>query len=340
MKVTALWVYPIKGLRAIPLTSATLTPQGIAHDRTFVLCHRKADGSLDKLQLAGHPECALFGQEIVDGTIHVRYHAPETPIVPRSPLHDETLAIPLTPDTAGLDREDVNVHMSMVRAYKMGSKYDEWFTACFGFDTVLLYIGDQKRPILGTFSPKAAQPQKGWLSSVASYVTGSNREEDWLTFADCAPYLIATEASLRNVKTRLESGEVDMVKFRPNIVVDGETQWDEDYWSELSLNGGAGFTLSKLCGRCTSVNVDYDTGRPAAGESGTVLKKLTADRRVDEGHKYSPVFGRYAFLTDGVNLSSIALGDEVNVTKRSEQRPVWDWPMKDPAAARFYEQRV
>jgi uncharacterized protein YcbX len=236
----------------------------------------------------------------------------------------------------------------MASAFKMGSHYDDWFSACFGFETVLLYIGNARRPVLGTFSPKAqqqaSQPQKGWLSSLTSYVIGSataQEEPDWLTFTDCAPFLVATEASLENVNARLDA-PIPMVKFRPNIILDGETAWDEDFWAELSLSGGPKLALTKLCNRCTSVNVNYATGRPAKGDEGAVLKKLMADRRVDPGNKYSPTFGRYGFLTgrDGheEDVTLVRIGDEVNVTGRLEERPAWDWPMKDPKEARFYGQ--
>lgn len=310
-----------------------------------MLLKRTSSGELEKIQLAHYPQCALFAQEIKDGVIQVKYLTPEQPIVPKDALQDETLEVPLEPRIEELEKEEVNVHQSMVNAYRMGKRFDDWFTACFGFDTVFVYIGDGKRPILGTFSPKtAAQTQKGWLSSITSMVTGSTEEEDFLTFSDCAPYLLATEASLANVHARLaKENEIDIVKFRPNIVLDGESEFDEDFWSHLSLNGSPTFTLSKLCGRCNSVNVSYDTGKVAEGEEGTVLKKLMSDRRVDPGHKYSPVFGRYGFLhkeAEKLGQIGIKIGDEVGVEGRNEERPTWDWPMKDKSQARFYGQAV
>ncbi|CAI6095712.1 unnamed protein product [Clonostachys chloroleuca] len=74
----------------------------------------------------------------------------------------------------------------------------------------------------------------------------------------------------------------------PRCSLDGDQEWDEDFWTRLTLNGRPAFTLTKMCVRCTSVNVDYDTGRPARGERGTVLKKLMADRRVDRDRVYFP----------------------------------------------------
>ena len=125
-------------------------------------------------------------------------------------------------------------------------------------------------------------------------------------------------------------------------MVDGEKEWDEDFWAELAIDGkSTTLALTKLCNRCTSLNVDYATGQPAEGDEGMVLKKLMVDRRVDLGLKYSPSFGRYGFLgdsKDGDEEVSLELGDEVSVTKTFEERPKWDWPMKDRQAARFYGQ--
>lgn len=345
-------MYPIKALRGVRLTKAELGPQGIRHDRTFMLCRVTETGELEKVQLDKHPECALFSQEIIGSAVHVRFHAPPGSTPPS--VQTEVLEVPLEPDLGQLARSDVNLHQSMVNAYRMGSPYDEWFSACFGFDTVLVYIGDGRRPVLGTFSPKSAMPapSKGWLSSVSGFLGGGvgqqqeDDEPDWLAFSDCAPFLIATEASLANVSRRLESGDMDMVKFRPNIVVDGQGEFDEDFWSELAAavpEGGETaspvFTLTKMCNRCASINVDYTTGKPAAGEYGVVLKKLMSDRRIDAGYKYAPVFGKYAFLK-GDTPCSLAVSDTVEVTRRSEERPVWDWPMKSKAAARFYGQPI
>lgn len=335
-----LWLYPIKGLRGISLKEAKLTPQGLEYDRHFMLC-RIREGKMEKVQLDRYPQGICFHQEIVGGDrIRVKYKQPNEPLVEDNPALKESLEVPLRPDMSSLEKIELNLHQSMVNAYKMGDQYDEWFSACFGFPTVLLYIGDGKRPVLGTFSPKAQQAQTGWLSSFKSYVTGGgDSEPDWLTFSDCAPFLIATEASLKNVNDRLES-PIPIVKFRPNIVLDGEEAFDEDFWGEIAINGRPAVTLTKLCNRCTSINVDYATGKVAQGDEGTVLKKLMADRRVDTGNKWSPVFGRYGFLHQlrekGGEAVTIKTGDEVNVTDRIQERPAWDWPVRDPSAARFY----
>ncbi|KAG7134054.1 hypothetical protein HYQ45_007869 [Verticillium longisporum] len=330
MKVTALYVYPIKGLRAIPLTTATFTRQGISHDRTFMLLQVLESGSLKRMQLSDFPACALFEQELVDDTIRVLYHVPEVPLAPDHPLQHQPLSVPLTPeDLASLDEVDVDLHNSPVRARRVGDAQDAWFSACFGFPTTLVYIGDGRRAVVGpNFLPPGSgsgaptKPSTGWLSSVSSYVTSftqptapADEEEQndvWLTFTDCAPFLVTSEASLAAVSARLPPvAPAEMIKFRPNVVVDadGAGAWDEDFWAELGLPGDRRLQLTANC-----------------GEAGTVLKKLMKDRRVDKGSRWSPVFGRYAFLA-GRDPLVVRVGDEVGVVRRNEERSVYDWPM-------------
>lgn len=61
---------------------------------------------------------------------------------------------------------------------------------------------------------------------------------------------------------------------------------------------------------------------------------------MDQGKRFGPVFGRYAFLPFGVESGGgnegadagmdeglqVRVGDEVEVTRRNEKRTVWRWP--------------
>lgn len=111
-------------------------------------------------------------------------------------------------------------------------------------------------------------------------------------------------------------------KFRPNLVVDGEgVAWDEDFWGEVKVvRDGLSIVLTSNCARCTSINVDLDRGRMGEGESGSLLKKMMKDRRVDLGHKWTPIFGRYGFPTHG---GEIKVRDEVVVSKSNKEHIVW-----------------
>ncbi|KAK1964986.1 MOSC domain-containing protein, partial [Colletotrichum sublineola] len=374
MKIKALNVYPIKALRPIPLESATLTPQGILHDRTYMLFKVSPDSSLRKMQLSTFPQCALFSQEIVSSsassgegpkdTILVRYNTPNPPLVDQHPLQDTVLSVPLVPDIATLQAVSVDLHGSPAEALRMGDPYDAFFSACFGFPAILVHIGSGRRRVLGSFAPGSQSPASSpkqqppsassLLSSITSYLpsftspeppSGEKDDAAWLTFTDCAPYLITSSSSLAHPSLAPFQGTPLMPKFRPNIVVDDpvEAPFAEDFWAELSLPGSGSGTggptsarllLTANCGRCSSLNVDYDLGRAAAGQEGTLLKTLMRDRRVDPGHKYAPVFGRYAFLAvDGAGEEQqqfgiqVRVGDEVVVSRRSDERTVFDWDL-------------
>lgn len=252
---------------------------------------------------------------------------------------------------------------------------------------ILVYLGPHLRPVLGNVAPGSKSVTKmdkhknaeiddtwgSWLSRMTKAVPASLGSmwsqrsqtagvEEGITFADMAPYLVVTEESLRDVSARLPEGvEMDVTKFRPNIVLSGSAgPWEEDFWGGLTIkakdgNGGEDcgdtdeaepvqrddrimeMVLTSNCARCQSINVDYETGKQGTEESGSVLKKLMHDRRVDKGMKYHPVFGRYAFLVPpstsapttcgqlrheraAGSRSKISLGDEVFVSKRNESR--------------------
>ncbi|KAL4734323.1 serine hydroxymethyltransferase-domain-containing protein [Aspergillus similis] len=150
-------------------------------------------------------------------------------------------------------------------------------------------------------------------------------KDEHITFADTAPYMVVSETSVANVTGRLEGEEMDVTKFRANIVVSGaETAFEEDFWAELVIGDAqVRLLLTANCVRCRSLDVDYETGKMGTGESGKVLKKLMADRRVDTGAKYSPVFGRYGFLEGQSDLKRVRVGDEVIVARTMKERAIY-----------------
>lgn len=273
-------MYPVKALRGIQLQSADLGQQGLRHDRRFMLYKVRDNGELSKIQLSEVSQCSLFEQQIVGDDIVVQYHLPRDSPRPASGT-PQPLTVPANPETRELETVTVDLHGSTAQVYRMGAQFDDWFSACFGFSAILVYIGDGRRAVLGSalLPTQAKQHQSSWLSGVTSYIAGATQqkteESPWLTFTDVAPFLLTTEASLRNVSARSADGQpVEMYKFRPNIVVDGEDEWAEDLWAELTFENQHRLTLTGNCVRCTSLNVDYDTGKPAEGEMGTVLKKV------------------------------------------------------------------
>ncbi|MCJ1383742.1 hypothetical protein MMC17_006856 [Xylographa soralifera] len=348
MKISQLYTYPIKSLRGAALVSSQVTPHGFPYDRRFMVLKVLDDGAsptFRNMTITYFPEMVLFSQELrlpqdssSAGVVVVTHIAPD------SKLRTQ-IEIPLMPDTSHLEVIDVVLHNSPTKAHIMPRGYNEWFSSRFGYEVMLVYLGSHLRPVLGNLSPGACKLKNdtaaSWLSTLTDHVPflGSLQAEnmDGITFADVAPYLIVTEKSLEDVSSRLPEGEdMDITKFRPNVVLAGSDKaYDEDFWGGLRISSIAHtlnednlvfMDLTQNCARCASLNWDYATGKAAPGESGTVLKKLMKDRRVDTGAKYSPIFGRYGFVQSPGREQSIAVGDIVEVSKINTARTTFEWP--------------
>lgn len=279
---------------------------------------------LENMHISGFAAMCLFHTSIEGDTLTVKY------IPAGSKVSSHELQVPLNPPNfEKLKRVDVDMHHSPTRSYDMGEKYNSWFSELFGFKVVLAFWGGNPRPVLGNVPgwPANESPKpKTIVNKILGYVPVIGErfsgDDGVIAFNDCAPYLVITERSSINVTTRLpDDVEMDITKFRANIIVRGSPEaFDEDFWGELRFNGDSRIILTGNCGRCVSLNVDYQTGKSGTGRDGEVLKLLSKDRRVDPGMKYSPIFGRYGFASKTSEGKVLRVGDEVAVSQRNEER--------------------
>ncbi|KAH8808856.1 hypothetical protein F5884DRAFT_793563 [Xylogone sp. PMI_703] len=330
MKISQLYIYPIKSLRGIPVSSATLTKVGFEQDRKYVLLRVEPD-ELKVMMVSKETEMCLFNTAIKDDKIVVSYRPPKG----SSQKAPSDLEIPLKPDCRQLETVNVNMHQSPSVAYNMGEKCNAWFSSIFGYEVILANWGGNPRAVLGMMPNR---PSNQGPSTKSPLIKGIGKipiigpllagpEDEFIAFNDCGPFLVTTEESGVAVSKMLPSGiELDITKTRPNIVLSGSpAAWDEDSWGELKL-GGAKMILTGNCARCVSLNVDYKTGKPGTGPTGNVLKLLMKDRRIDPGSKWSPIFGRYGFLPTGDEGKQLKVGDEAVVLNRLKEKNVYYWP--------------
>jgi uncharacterized protein YcbX len=278
MHISALYIHPIKSLLPISVPATTLTSLGFPHDRTFLLIRTPEKKGL---YIGNIPELCLFSQAISGDAITVTH------------THSgESVTIPLTPALG--EAVEVDVRNSACTGYGVSAAADGFFTKHLGFPTRLLFLGDSTRKVLGNVGPASPASWAGWAGF-------SKQKEYGITFADCAPLLVTTTASLEEVGRRV-GGEMDVRKFRPNVVLAAEAgedleAWEEDFWGEVEVvgEGTTKIVCTANCARCTSLNVDFATGGYVENAK-QPLRHISKDRRVDPGMKYSPVFGRYAFM--------------------------------------------
>lgn len=120
-------------------------------------------------------------------------------------------------------------------------------------------------------------------------------------FADGYPFHIASEASRIDLERRAGVG-VPMARFRPNIVVEGGTAYDEEQWHRIRI-GDVVIALTKPTVRCVITTIDATT----LTSSREPLATLATYKRNDAN---GVTFGMYAAHH---NTGVVHVGDEVHV---------------------------
>lgn len=131
------------------------------------------------------------------------------------------------------------------------------------------------------------------------------RDEAGAYFDD--PILLTTDASLRAVNTAWGRGELDIRRFRPNLVValDEDQPFIEESWiGKEVVIGDIVLQLVGACVRCSYLNIDPQD----ASNDDSVLKTVV--------NLNKSLFGVYATV---VQPGEVRLGESVQVRERQDQ---------------------
>jgi len=220
--VSALHIYPVKGLKGIAVDAARVTERGLAHDRRFML----VDGAGEFLSQRALPRMATVWTEIDRGELVLS--APDL----------DPVSLPLEP--AGGEALRVRVWRSVCDALAPSPAVDAWLSDYLGVECRIVYMPESTR--------RESNPE-----FAPDRIVG---------FADGYACLAISEASLGDLNARLVAKghrALPMNRFRPSIVVDGAAAYAEDEWSRIAI-GGAAFGAAKPCGRCEVTTTDQSTG--------------------------------------------------------------------------------
>jgi uncharacterized protein len=220
MRVTQLYVYPIKGAAGVPLTAARLDAFGIEHDRRWLVVD-DAGEFITQRNAAG---LGLLQPQLEPGSL-----------VLRSARAGE-LRLPLAPASSGLARVRARVWDDEVEAEDAGAAAASYLRSHLGFGARLLYM------------PAATVRQVDLAYA---------RPGDRVSFADGFPLLLLTQESLDALARRVGQ-PLPMLRFRPNIVVAGATPHAEDAWQRIRV-GRIACDVVKPCARCVVTTLDPAT---------------------------------------------------------------------------------
>lgn len=241
--ISSLRVYPIKSCKGIELGTATMTPDGLAWDRHWMLVDREYRFITQR----EFPRMALIETALDEDSLRVT--------VPGA----SDLQVPF--DCRGANVEAM-VWRDRCAAIDAGDVAAGWFSE-----------------VLGTYCRLVAFDEREKRLSDPGFAgdTGATSQ-----FSDGYAVLVIGDASLDALNERLiEKGveAVQMTRFRPNLTLSGIEAFDEDHIRDLRGGQGLVLRLVKPCARCQITTVIPATGvRESTGEPLATLNEFRMNR--------------------------------------------------------------
>jgi uncharacterized protein len=235
LRLTALHIYPIKSAGGCTVQGWEVDSFGLRHDRRWMVIDPR--GQL--ITQRTYPRLALVGPAIDGDTMLVT--APGMPAL-ELPLHPRP-----SPTTTAVVWGDI------CKAVSTGEGPAAWFSEALDTPCSLVYMPDDTvRPANPAFAPPGTR----------------------VSFADAFPFLLISEESLADLNARLPA-PLSMNRFRPNLVVRGESPYVEDSLGAFRLCEIA-FRAVKPCDRCVVTTTDQETTERGVEP----LRTLAAYRKV------------------------------------------------------------
>jgi len=219
LRISQLFIYPIKSLGGISLDTVRVTDRGFRYDRRWMLVD---------------PDNVFITQRDLPMMALIRVSLGDEGLKVVSRLHPEPLFIPYRP--VSLEFAKVRVWDDVCRAQFVSAEADAWFSAALGRACRLVFMPDS--------SLRVTDPGYAPSGSITS-------------FADAFPFLLIGQASLDELNGRLEQA-LPMNRFRPNMVFTGGKPFEEDSFREFTI-GTVRFGGVKLCARCPIPTIDQET---------------------------------------------------------------------------------
>jgi uncharacterized protein YcbX len=273
MRLSRIRIYPVKSTRGSELAEASVEPWGLRDDRRWLV----VDAAGDTLTARTNDRMlTVTATPTADG------------LVLSAPGYE-----PLTvPHPAG-DAEPLPTPISRLdRCLAAGKTADDWLSEVLAEPVRLGWQDDPRRRAVGA--------------------KHGGRDGDHVSLADTGPLLLTTIASLDRLNewvtaTRADRGEpagdpLSMVRFRPNVVVDGAAEpFAEDGWDRVTI-GSVPFRFAERCDRCVLTTIDPDTRIHGKEPIRTLSRHRREDGKVWFGVRLIPLETGTIRLDDPITL--------------------------------------
>jgi uncharacterized protein YcbX len=247
LRISQLYIYPVKSLGGIALDKATVTDRGFQYDRRWMLVDRN---NLFISQREVH-QMALLKLKITDNGIRVNHS-----------VKNESYTIPFEP--AKNEFADVTIWDDTCTGQFVSDEADEWFSKMLGMQCRLVYMVDDSHRITDQ-----------------RYTA----EDSITSFSDAYPFLMIGQSSLDDLNSRLNES-LPMNRFRPNIVFTGGGPYEEDMMHTFTI-GNITFYGVKLCARCVMTTIDQENAIAGKEPLKTLARYRLKNKKIMFGQNLS-----------------------------------------------------
>jgi uncharacterized protein YcbX len=238
LRLSALYRYPLKSGKGEVLQQVGLDKLGLDGDRRWMLVDEGSGRFLTQRAVAQMSQLSALWNAEGGLTLGAPGHAPINVALPAS---DAQL-------------RGVTIWRDSLRVPDAGDAAAAWVSRFIGKPTRLVQVP---------------------LDRARTTESGYGKDDDQVAFADGFPLLLIGQASLVDLSQRV-GRPLEMLRFRPNLVIEGSEAYAEDGWKRLRI-GDVEFRVVKSCSRCILTTIDPQTGeRSADREPLATLQKYRA----------------------------------------------------------------
>jgi len=221
LRLSGLYHYPLKSGVAEPLNHARLDALGLAGDRRWMVVDGESGRFLTQRLL---PQMTQ---------LHARWQGGEQLLLRAPGMPDVQVALP----GEGAELRGVTIWRDSLRVPDAGDEAAAWLSRFLARPCRLVHV------------PAARARQVD---------TGYAEVGDKVGFADGFPLLLIGQGSLDDLCARV-GRPLEMLRFRPNLVVEGAVPYAEDGWKRIRI-GALELRVVKGCSRCVMTTLDPQSG--------------------------------------------------------------------------------
>ncbi|MCB0489899.1 MAG: MOSC domain-containing protein [Cyclobacteriaceae bacterium] len=194
-KLEEIWIYPVKSLGGIRLSSAQVMEKGFQYDRRYMLM----DENNMFITQRAFPLMSQFKLGNFGESFSVRFEG-------------DIIEIPKNPERTG-EHFEATIWDDTVKVAELSKEHSQWFSEKMNLACKLVFFPEENDRLV----------DQGYATN-----------QEHVSLADGYPFLIIGQRSLDDLNNRL-SAPISMKRFRPNLVFSGGKPFAEDSWREFTI---------------------------------------------------------------------------------------------------------